>query len=325
MRAVALPGTDIASSALGMGCASLGSRYSARDGIRALEAAFNCGVTWFDVAPAYGAGEAEAILGRFLQGKRDSVQLCTKVGLAPPAQGLAKRLLMPVARPIVAKLKGLRGAVRQSGTTANTRLPLTAELIEQSITSSLTWLGTDHVDVYALHDPVPEDVLRDEVLRALERVISRGQTRVVAVAGELNAVLAAAASETYAILQTADSPLDDPLEQIRHATSRPIATVSHSIFGASGARTHLAKLLVEHPQLLAEARAAGFGDDPGNAAAKLLMARAFSANPDGVVLASMFGASHLEANLRSAAMSCEMAEIAKSLVRRCMAGPRPTY
>ena len=48
----------IAPSRLGFGCASLGSRVAAADGLNALAAAFDAGVNWFDVAPAYGAGEA---------------------------------------------------------------------------------------------------------------------------------------------------------------------------------------------------------------------------------------------------------------------------
>ncbi|WP_240345132.1 aldo/keto reductase [Novosphingobium sp. THN1] len=172
-----------------MGCASLGSRYGAGAGLRALEAAFDSGITWFDVAPAYGAGEAEPILGRFLQGRREQVQVCTKVGLAAPQRGLVRKLLLPVARPVVARMKGLRGKIRQSGATTNISLPLTAELIETSIARSLARLRTDRVEVYALHDPNPDDLARDDVLRALERVVARGQARHVAVAGELDAAL----------------------------------------------------------------------------------------------------------------------------------------
>ena len=52
-------------------------------GLRALEAAFEAGVAWLDLAPLYGGGRAEEIAARFLKGRRDAVQVCSKVGLAP--------------------------------------------------------------------------------------------------------------------------------------------------------------------------------------------------------------------------------------------------
>lgn len=319
MRRVELAGTTLSASALGMGCASLGSRYGARDGLRALDAAFDQGVTWFDVAPAYGGGDAEVILARFLAGKRDRVQVCTKVGLAAPGSSRMKKLLMPLARPVVARLKGLRGRIRQSGATTNQRLPLDAALIEESIERSLARLGTDHVDVYALHDPAPEDLGRDEVLRALERVIERGLARHVAVAGELAAALTGAAIPTFSVIQTADDPLTDPLDQIRAAAGRPIATISHSVFGVGGTRIRLAQRLNDSADLLGAAHAAGFAGDGEAVAAALLMARALAANGAGPVLASMFGPGHLAANIAAATLDPAMTQAARALVREALA------
>src|SRR5580692_6033576 len=71
-------------SRLGLGCASLGSRIGASAGARALSAAHEAGVTWFDVAPPYGLGDAELLLGEFLRGRRHGVSVTTKVGIAPP-------------------------------------------------------------------------------------------------------------------------------------------------------------------------------------------------------------------------------------------------
>ena len=46
-----------------------------------LAAALDAGVTWIDLAPVYGAGKAEEIAGQAIRGRRDEVQICTKVGL----------------------------------------------------------------------------------------------------------------------------------------------------------------------------------------------------------------------------------------------------
>ena len=91
VQTVEIPGLGRQASVVGFGCASLGSRIGADQGLRALADAHAHGVTWFDLAPAYGAGEAEAIFGRFLAGRRDQVLVCSKVGLAPPQRnGLLK-------------------------------------------------------------------------------------------------------------------------------------------------------------------------------------------------------------------------------------------
>lgn len=323
LRERSLPGTDLVATPLGFGCASLGSRYDRRVGLRALAAAHERGVTWFDVAPAYGAGSAETILGEFLRSRRDQVQVCTKIGLAPPRRSLARRALMPVARPLLARAKRVRALVRGSGATANVRIPLTPELIETSLSRSLARLGTDRVDVCALHDPAPEDIVRDDVLRALERVVERGQARYVAVAGDLGAGIAGAAAGRYRVIQLADGPTMTPLDRVRGAATTPLTLVSHSILGIGGAQGLLVQRLIEEPAALARARDAGFGETPQAVAAALLMARAFAANPQGVVLASMFGAGHLASNVSAAELSAERARIAEVIVARCLADDLP--
>ena len=178
--------------------------------------------------------------------------------------------------------------------------PLTPELIETSIARSLSRLATDHVDVFALHAPAVQDVTRDDVLRALEAVLRRGQARYLAVAGDLSAGLAAAAGGRFAVIQLADDPRGDSLDQVRAAAKAPVATISHSVFGVGGAREVLAAHLASDAALRDQAAAAGFDGPPAQTAAELLLARAFAANPQGVVLASMFGPGHLAANVAAA-------------------------
>ena len=85
-------------SAIGFGCASLGSRISATDGGRALDQAFDLRVWWYDVAPSYGDGQAEILLGEFPKGLREKVVVCTKFGIARPNISRTKQLLRPLAR-----------------------------------------------------------------------------------------------------------------------------------------------------------------------------------------------------------------------------------
>ena len=298
----------IAPSRLGFGCASLGSRVAAADGLDALAAAFDAGVNWFDVAPAYGAGEAEALLGRFLRGRRDRAIVVTKVGMAPPRRLGALKLAYALGRPIAARAGALRQAFRSVAATRNRRLPLTAALVERSIGESLARLRIDAVDVYALHDPDPDEVARDDVRAALARVLARGQARVIAVAGGLDACRAAiVAGPPYSALQASVADLDDGGAELSGAE---LLLVSHSVFGVGGgALDRLRARLAAAPQRLARLVAAGYSSDGRHAAAELLLDCALASNPDGVVLASMFDAEHRAANLARAARRARAAAL----------------
>lgn len=261
MRRVKLPGIDIETSRIGFGCASLGSRVSARQGLRALARAHDSDVTWFDLAPAYGAGEAETIFADFLSVRRD-IHVLTKVGLAPPARSPLLRAAYTVLRPLATLRKP--GA---PGVTRNRPLPITPALIEGSIATSLKRLRSDHVAVLALHDPDPEAVARDDVVRALERVLERGQARAVGVAGSADACLAGAAPDLpYRLFQTAWDSTGASFASIRREADRSVTTIAHSVL-----------------------RGAGNGSRNLRAA--------LDGNPHGVTLLSMFDANHLADNL----------------------------
>src|SRR5580704_13274852 len=117
MRTVVCPGLGREVSALGFGCAPLGSRISEAQGLRALGLAFERGVTWYDVAPSFGDGEAEGILGKFLAGRRDRVAICTKFGIPRPVISSAMRLIRPAARAMARALPLLRGGMAKARVT----------------------------------------------------------------------------------------------------------------------------------------------------------------------------------------------------------------
>jgi aryl-alcohol dehydrogenase-like predicted oxidoreductase len=299
LRTIPRGSFDVEPACLGFGCASLGSRIDAASGLRALAQAHEAGIVWFDVAPAYGAGEAEDILSGFIKGRRDRLLLTTKVGIAPPARLGAIKLVYAAGRPVIRAAAGLRRAFRKLSVTRNRHVPLSAELIERSISDSLRRLGTDRVDVYALHDPQPDDVARDDVVRALERVVARGQARRIAVAGTLEACRAAQGiGRPYSVLQMSVSDLAAGRMELSSATQRIVA---HSVFGVDGLKRRVEQNLARHPELMRPLAEAGYAAAAPAAAAELLIDCAFALNPTGIVLASMFDAHHLESNLRRAA------------------------
>jgi aryl-alcohol dehydrogenase-like predicted oxidoreductase len=296
VRKILLPGTGIETSVLGMGCASLGSRIPAAHGRRMLDSAFERGVTWYDVAPSYGAGQAEDILAPFLASRRDRVFVCSKVGLAPPRHNGTMRLAYALGRPMLGLAQGLRKRFRAIKATRNVRIPLTPDLIETSIEATLRRLGTDHLDVFALHDPDPADLARDEVLTALEKLKTRGLTRYISVAGTEEAARKAAALPLFTVMQLADDPEDQPLVGLRAMLNRPVTFVTHSVFGVDGARARMVRRLEADARLREDLASSGYEGTPQKVATALLLRRAFASNPDGVVLASMFSNAHLAEN-----------------------------
>lgn len=312
MRTVQLPGFDRPVGVLGFGCASLGSRISGRQGLAALAAAADAGVHWFDVAPAYGAGDAEALLGQFARGRRSQVLICTKVGLAPPQRNALLKGLYAAARPVVGLLKGARKAFRRMPATRNVSVPLTPTLIETSLERSLRRLGTDHVDVFALHKPAHADIARDDIVQTLLRLKQAGKVRHLCVAGDLAAAhLAAALPDVYSVFQLADDPWVNPLPGLRALMQRPAAIISHSVLGVDGARERMLAALRQGGAAGRQRLAmAGYGGDLDKAVTNLLVDRAFAANDGGVVLMSMFSAGNRAVNLARAAAPVDASRIA---------------
>jgi aryl-alcohol dehydrogenase-like predicted oxidoreductase len=310
MHRIELPGLGLETSSLGMGCAALGSRVPAGAGLRALAKAHEAGVAWYDVAPAYGAGMAEELLGRFLAGRaRDSVQICTKVGLVPPRHGPLTRALRSLLSPIVSTSAPLRRALRRTGATANRAIELTPAAITTSVERSLKRLGTDHVDVLALHNAQLPDLLRGDVQETLSRLVAAGKIRAAAVAGSGEVALEALRRDLpLSILQFSTMEPEAPAV-LAEAHEAGRGCVTHSVFGVAGAAIDgLARRLRQQPDLaaVAEARLDAAGLMPKDApdrkdmAAVILLAEARAANPRGVVLASMFSASSLALNVAGA-------------------------
>lgn len=280
---------------LGFGCASLGSRVSAAAGLRTLACAHEVGVDWYDVAPSYGDGNAESILGKFLAGRRDTVSVCTKVGISPPSPSLPKRLLRPLVRGALSVAPSLRQAVRDHRPAA-IKPPLDAAAILPSLEASLVRLNTEYVDVLALHEATAAEVTRDDVLRTLESVLASGKARKISIASTVSAARAGvAATPLYGAIQLANNPYEPNLAALHAAVppGRAIQTITHTVFGASGMAERLAAAISASDALAGALRDAGYAGNPRAQAIAFLPDFAFATNPDGVVLMSMFGAGHL--------------------------------
>ena len=136
-------------SVVGIGCNNFGRKLDL-DGTRAVvDAALDAGINFFDTADIYGEpqGGSEELLGQALKGRRDDVVVATKFGM--DMHGLNGPDF------------GARGARRY---------------IARAVEASLRRLGTDHVDLYQMHEPDPDTPI-DETLAALDDLVRAGKVR----------------------------------------------------------------------------------------------------------------------------------------------------
>jgi aryl-alcohol dehydrogenase-like predicted oxidoreductase len=177
------------SSRLGFGCGSVMGRIGRAASLRAIRAALDSGITHFDVARLYGYGEAEALLGEALRGRRDRVVIASKFGLAPPRASRALRGLKPLAQKIVVAVPALRPLVRSAvGGAERGSDRFSAAAAKASLEASLTALGTDYLDILFLHEGGAAD-LGDELLEFLDRQVAAGTIRTYGAASGIDAVV----------------------------------------------------------------------------------------------------------------------------------------
>jgi aryl-alcohol dehydrogenase-like predicted oxidoreductase len=129
-------------SVVGIGCNNFGSRMDERQVAEVVSAALDAGITHFDTAESYGAGESELLLGKALGSRRDQAVIATKFAPRPAGEPY---------RP---------GALRQR--------------ILEGCDGSLSRLGTDRIDLYYQHRPDPVGPV-EEVLEALGELATAGK------------------------------------------------------------------------------------------------------------------------------------------------------
>jgi aryl-alcohol dehydrogenase-like predicted oxidoreductase len=162
---------------VGFGCGSVGAATGYKANCALIEAAYDAGFRYFDVAPSYGHGQAERIVGDVLHSVRDNVTLVTKVGIAHPIGSgsirVARRLLSPIKRVLPGFWS--RGAkwVRNASATDGDFLP---SEVCSSFAESLRRLRVDHVEGLLLHEVHDHDI-SPALLDVLGGFVSRGLSK----------------------------------------------------------------------------------------------------------------------------------------------------
>ena len=153
MNARRLGRTGLKVSEICLGTMTFGHQCDEKTSFAIMDRATEAGVNFIDTADVYPvppaletAGRTEAIVGAWLQGKRDRYVLATKcrmrVGPGPNDEGLSRRHVLKAAE------------------------------------DSLRRLRTDYIDLYQAHSFDPETP-QDETLRAFDDLVRQGKVRYV--------------------------------------------------------------------------------------------------------------------------------------------------
>ena len=147
-------------SALGMGCWAIGGPFwdgetphgwgevDDDESIRAIHAALDMGVNFFDTANVYGAGHSERVLGRAFAGRRSQVVIATKFN-----------------------------AVFDETSRQVTGSDPTPDGIQKACEASLRRLNTDYIDLYQFHDNGYPAEKAAPVRDTLEELVKVGKIR----------------------------------------------------------------------------------------------------------------------------------------------------
>ncbi|GFO63822.1 aldo/keto reductase [Geomonas paludis] len=142
-----LGGCGVPISRLGMGCWAVGGHgwgaVDESESLRAIRAAYERGVTFFDTADAYGVGKSEELLARALEGHRKEVVIATKGGVC------------------WSKERGVW-------------IDISPSYLRSALEKSLARLKLDHVPLYYVHKPDGITPIQDSV-GELERLREEGK------------------------------------------------------------------------------------------------------------------------------------------------------
>jgi aryl-alcohol dehydrogenase-like predicted oxidoreductase len=143
--------SEVAVSAIGMGCWAIGSDWGAVDdteSVRALQRALDLGVTFFDTSNAYGGGRSEHLIGQALADRRGQAVIATKFGY-----------------------------IVNERTGRINRNDASPEAIRRTCEDALRRLNTDYIDLFQFHlgsYPIKE---AGEVRETLEALVAEGKIR----------------------------------------------------------------------------------------------------------------------------------------------------
>jgi len=208
-------------SALGMGCWAVGgpwmfngspagwSGVDDAESLRAIQRAFDLGVTFFDTAANYGAGHSERLLARAFKGRRDRVVIATKFGYHVD--------------------EAAKDVKHYDATEEDSDV---ASRLRASLEDSLKRLESDYVDVYQLHVwglKIERAIAAREIL---EDLVKEGKIRSYGWSTDrLDAVKAFSTSPHCSVVQQQLSVLDGNMELLAYCEAENLASINRGPLG----------------------------------------------------------------------------------------------
>ncbi|MFF0223619.1 aldo/keto reductase [Streptomyces sp. NPDC004629] len=195
-----LPNIPVPLSRLVLGTMTFGDTVDREGAAAMLDAALDAGLTGVDTANGYAGGDSERLLGELLPGRRDRIVLATKAGIPHPDQG--------------------------------EHAPLSAAGLRAALEGSLKRLGTDHVDLFYLHQPDRSTPLA-ETLATVAEFAAEGKIRALGVSNY-------AAWQIAELVRTADetgAPRPVVAQQLHNLLARRIEEEYVEYAAVSGLRT----------------------------------------------------------------------------------------
>jgi aryl-alcohol dehydrogenase-like predicted oxidoreductase len=133
--------------------------------IKAIQAAFNAGMTTIDTAPVYGFGKSEELVGRAMKGiSRDRYQILTKFGMNWQTE----------------EGEYFFDSTNNNGKPFRMFKWASKKKVMQECEESLRRLHTDYIDLYQIHWPDATTPI-NETFEAVQRLIEQGKVRAAGV------------------------------------------------------------------------------------------------------------------------------------------------
>jgi aryl-alcohol dehydrogenase-like predicted oxidoreductase len=219
-------------SVLGFGCGSVLGRVGRRASLRAMNTAWDQGITLFDTARSYGQGEAEAVLGEFLRGKREQAIVSTKFGIAPGRQSALARCAVPMAR-LAIHIPGVRSLIRRGGGRGTVFGQFTVAGLRESLEVSLRQLRTDRVDLLFLHEATASAIYQEDLMAELSAQIRAGKVLRAGICGSAEVIAACIADgpATLTAMQFGVKLLDPVVARVTKEKSPGMLLIANHPFG----------------------------------------------------------------------------------------------
>jgi aryl-alcohol dehydrogenase-like predicted oxidoreductase len=208
-------------SPMGLGCWAIGGAWTLNgtpagwsgvddaESVRAIHAALDLGVYFFDTAANYGAGRSERVLGQAVRDRREKVVIASKFGYRVDE---------------AAKAVTYYGQTEEDSDAASH--------IRADLEKSLARLGTDYLDVYLLHIWGHRIERALEAREVLEKLVAEGKIRTYGWSTDrVDAIRAFSTSKRCGVIEQQLSVLDGSAELLALCEEWNLASMNRGPLG----------------------------------------------------------------------------------------------